>query len=95
MAITRQSFAESWDADGNLVSSVEYTEDITEKATRDDLQTKARNALAANQTFLDTPNGSITQADALVQLKALTRQVNALIRTMPGLEDLLVENTDT
>lgn len=62
---------------------------------RTDMQTKARNALAANQTFLDTPNGSITQADALVQLKALTRQVNALIRTMPGLEDLLVENTDT
>lgn len=78
-----------------ITNTVLWAEPLPEEEQRADMQTKARNALAANQTFLDTPNGSITQADALVQLKALTRQVNALIRTMPGLEDLLVENTDT
>jgi hypothetical protein len=95
MAIIQTGRRKSWDRDGNLVLDVPWEMDITEEATRDDLHTKGRNALVANKTFLDTPNGSITQSDALVQIKALSRQVNALIRLVEGMEDLLVENDDT
>lgn len=43
---------------------------------------RAAAALVANKAFLDTPNGSITNADALAQIKALTRQVNGTIRLL-------------
>ena len=41
------------------------------------LVTKAQNALAANQTFLGL--GSPTQAQAVAQVQALTRQTDAII----------------
>jgi hypothetical protein len=58
---------------------------------REDLLTKAENALASNQNFLDDSN--VTTAEAVAQVKALTRQVNALIRLQKI--ELLVPNTDT
>lgn len=47
-----------------------------------DLRAKAVGALASNITFLAI--ASPTQAQAVTQVKALTRQVNALIRLAAG-----------
>ena len=58
---------------------------------REDLLAKAEAALASNQNFLD--DSSVSNAEAVNQLKALTRQVNALIRLQKF--ELLVPNTDT
>lgn len=58
---------------------------------REDLLVKAENALASNQNFLD--DSSVSNAEAVNQLKAITRQVNALIRLQKI--ELLVPNTDT
>lgn len=58
---------------------------------RDALLAKADPALAANAAFLDDTN--VTNAEAVTQLKAVTRQVNALIRLQQ--DRLLVPNTDT
>lgn len=58
---------------------------------REDLLVKAENALAGNQNFLD--DSSVSNAEAVNQLKAITRQVNALIRLQKI--ELLVPNTDT
>lgn len=95
MAITRINRNQKWDRDGNLIEDVQVVEDITAEVTADDLYTKARQALASNKAFLDTPNAQITNADALQQIKRLTRQVDGLIRLLPRAGDLLVENDDT
>lgn len=58
---------------------------------RDALLAKADQALANNAAFL--ADGSVTNAEAVTQLRAVTRQVNALIRLQQ--ERLLVPNTDT
>jgi len=54
---------------------------------------RAKDALAANKAFLDTANASITQAAALVQIKALTRQVDGVVRLL--VLDLLDDISDT
>lgn len=51
---------------------------IDRAANRGALTAKAQNALANNATFLGI--ASPTQAQAIAQVQALTRQVNALIR---------------
>jgi len=60
---------------------------------REVLLERAATALAANRAFLDTPNASITQAAALVQIKALTRQIDGVIRLL--VLDLLDDISDT
>lgn len=58
----------------------------SESFNRDDLLSKAAAALSANATYLATANGTAAQTAA--QVKALTRQVDALIRLQTGrLED--------
>jgi hypothetical protein len=51
----------------------------------DDLKTKAANAIGGNITALGV--GSPTNAQVVAQVKALTRQNNALIRIVLGLLD--------
>lgn len=60
------------------------------------LLTKASNAIAANVTYLAIASPSNAQVTA--QVRALTRQVNALMRLTAGMygdHTLLVNGTDT
>lgn len=57
----------------------------TEQTNRDALLAKARNALTVNATYLGV--ASPTNAQNLAQIRALTRQVNALIKL--EVQDLL------
>lgn len=66
--------------------------DSGEVVAQRDLHGKARLALTGNTTFLGVANPSNAQNAA--QLKALTRQVNAMIRLVVA-GDLLGDNTDT
>ena len=61
-------------------------------AVQSDLHAKARQALAANATYLDIPTPS--NAQAVAQVAALTRQTNALIRLLLA-GDLLDASDDT
>ena len=64
---------------GQLVGTEQY--DVPqEQVNREDLETKARNALQANQTFLAI--GSPTNAQTLAQVRLLTRETSALIRLL-------------
>jgi hypothetical protein len=88
--IDRGDFVEVWEGeptwdDPSVWSSyrVEFkpgTEPYIVETNERTLVERAAAALATNADFLDTPNASITQAQALVQIKALTRQVNGLVR---------------
>lgn len=62
---------------GALVGSqqVDLPDELGHRAT---IEQQAREALAANRTFLAL--GAPTNAQTLAEVKALTRQVNALIR---------------
>lgn len=79
-------------ANGQLVASIEEQVDVTTEAVTYDLHTKARRALTGNATYLalTTP----TNAQVAAQVKALTRQTNALIRLLVA-ADLLTDNTGT
>lgn len=60
----------------------------THGANHDLLFQKARTALGNNASYLANP--SVTQAQAVQQVSALTRQVNALIKvTIASLDDVL------
>lgn len=62
---------------GNLISEEAVEVDITAKADDTTLRDQARTAFLNNKAFLTaTP----TTAEALQQIKALTRQINGLIR---------------
>lgn len=63
----------------------------TPAANRVTIETRARNAATVNATFLAI--GAPTNAQVLAQTKALTRQVNALLRLQ--LSDLLADITGT
>lgn len=78
-----------YDSNGTVVDSQPFTEEELAMApakqagnqaisNREELLSKAAAALAANSSFLDI--ASPTNAQAVTQIKALTRQVNALIR---------------
>lgn len=67
------------DAQGNVVSSVPLP---TKRVNARDVETKAVTALTNNATFLNL--ASPTNAQTLAQVKALTRQVNGLIRLLLG-----------
>jgi hypothetical protein len=77
-----------WD-NGTLVEDYEVTRPTT-VYNREVLLERALAALSSNKTFIDTPNGSLTQADALNQIKAQARQINALIRllVLDALDDI-------
>lgn len=53
-----------------------------EDLNRDELLAKAVDALAGNKTFLDI--ASPNNAQVIAQVKALTRQVNGVIRLLTG-----------
>jgi hypothetical protein len=78
-----------WDIDGTLVEDYTVPKPLT-VYNRDVLLERALAALSSNKTFMDTPNGSLTQADALNQIKAQARQINALIRllVLDALDDI-------
>jgi hypothetical protein len=71
---------QTYDGNGNLVSE-EDVEVPAEVSNRDGIEAAARGALAANRAFVaSTP----TTAQATAQVKALSRQVNGIIRLLLG-----------
>lgn len=100
MTITRTDRNQRF-ADGVLVSEDVVQTDITAETVRADIVTKARNALAANQAFINRYNGgaSPTQAQVVTYMQTAARELSAIIRllgcVLPELDDLLVENIDT
>lgn len=82
MAIFRTYRNQTWDRDGNLVEDVEVQVDVTEEVNGDTIRQAAVAALAANKTFVALASPSNAQNAA--QVKALTRQMNGLIRLILG-----------
>jgi hypothetical protein len=67
--------------DAENASADEQLADDARRATLADLQARARAAITADATYLDAVvAGSVTTAQALQQVAALTRQVIGLIR---------------
>lgn len=87
MPITRTDTNETY-KDGKLVASETVVVDVTADAVEYDLHTRARQAIVANRTFLS--NSSPTGAQVAAQVRALTRQANALLR-LGLLRDLLAD----
>lgn len=92
MPTSRTDKNQVFDGQGRLISEEVVTVDTTAETTQADLRTKARQALSTNATFLGI--AAPTNAQLTTQLKAITRQNNALIRLLIG-TDLLTDNTDT
>jgi aspartate-semialdehyde dehydrogenase len=67
------------------VRSVEQVPVPLDEANRRVIETRGRQALEANATFLALPNP--TNAQNAAQVKALTRQVNGVIRLVLGALD--------
>ncbi len=78
MAVTRNDTDQVYGPDGVLISSTPVVRDITAQTNQATIVQQARAALAANTTFLAIT--SPTNAQAVAQVQALTRQVNKLIR---------------
>lgn len=78
--------------DGALISEETVQVDVTTEVVTLDLHGKARQALTNNAAYLAlaTP----TNAQNAAQVKALTRQINALIRLLVG-SDLLTATSNT
>lgn len=87
MPITRTDFDEVYQ-DSKLVERVERIVDITADVVELDLHTKARQAYTVNRAFL--ANAAPTNAQVLAQVRALTRQNQALIRLVVA-RDLLAD----
>lgn len=81
LTAAEQQQADADSATGVQVSSVQATRD----ANRQTLIDRATQALDTNRAFTALP--SPTQAQALAQVQALTRQNTALIRLLVGLLD--------
>lgn len=88
MPITRTDTDETFDRNGNVVSSVQRVVDITADVVELDLHTRARQAYTANRTYLATANP--TNAQIAAQVRSLTRQNQALIRLAVA-RDLLTD----
>lgn len=84
-----------WDLAGNLVGSRPFTDSENaladavdakelESVNRPSVESKASDALTVNSAFLDIALQDMTQADIVKQVRALTRQNNALIRLVLG-----------
>ena len=71
-----------YDVNGNLLNTIPDTPEQINAAT---LRAQAQSALAANRTALAVTNP--TNAQLVAQVKALTRQNNALIRLALSLLD--------
>jgi hypothetical protein len=70
---------ETWDGKGNRVSHEFVDVDVTEMVNTQALHSAARDTLAANRAYVaSTPNAAQTAA----QVKALSRQVNGIIRLL-------------
>lgn len=71
------------DADGVEVDEATATPRLSDaQVTLLDIRAKARQAIIDNKTFLSI--GSPTNAQSLAQVKALTRQMNAVIKLVVG-----------
>lgn len=88
MTITRPDTHETYDPSGKLVDTRTELVDVTAEAVEYDLHARARQAYAANRAFL--ANATPTNAQVVAQVRALTRQTNALLRLGP-LRDLLTD----
>lgn len=75
---------QTYDDKGNLVTEHDL-EIPAESVNRDAVEATARSALAANRTFVALASPSAAQSTA--QVKALSRQVNGLIRVLLGAFD--------
>jgi hypothetical protein len=87
MPITQTEVDEVF-ADSKLATSTPRVVDITADVVELDLHTKARQAYTVNRAFL--ANAAPTNAQVLAQVRALTRQTQALIRLVVA-RDLLVD----
>lgn len=67
-------------ADGSYVKTTTTYEASDEQVNLETILNAARTALTANKTYLGL--ASPTNAQNLAQIRALTRQVNALIRVL-------------
>jgi hypothetical protein len=87
---TKTHTDEVYTSGGLIISSVTRTVDITAEVTEIDLRDKARAAVTSNRDFLaiSTP----TNAQVLAQVRALTKQMNAVIRLKIAI-DLLDDDT--
>lgn len=74
---------EHYDEDGKLIQAA--TVDTPERDNRDAIEAQARQALAANRTYIAI--ASPTAAQTTAEVKALARQNNGLIRLLLGLFD--------
>lgn len=92
MTITRIDTDETYDAATGQVTRTQVVRDVTTDAITYDLHARARAALAGNATYLALATPSNAQNTA--QVRALTRQINALIRLVVA-ADLLTDNTGT
>jgi hypothetical protein len=80
MAEIRNDIDEVFDRQGNVVASTSVARDVTHELNYALLYEKARAALVSNSAFLaiTTP----TAAQNAAQAKALTRQVNGIIKLL-------------
>lgn len=82
MPVFREDRNQRFDADGNLIDEEVVQVDVTEPTNRDLLMQRAETAMQGNRDYLALASPNTQQAVA--QVNALTRQVNALIRLTVG-----------
>ena len=92
MALTRTDIDEVVDTKGVVIERIERVVDVTADVVELDLHSKARQAYTANRAFL--ANATPTNAQVLAQVRALTRQTQALIRLVVARDLLLDEVVD-